>query len=79
MGNTFNNYNAFGRGVDFVNEEEYAMRELFRMARLEDLYKMREILLSKKATPDNIRKLEQIDELIEEKSKRAEYLKKSIV
>lgn len=79
MGNTFNNYNAFGRSVDFVNEEEYAMRELFRMARLEDLYKMREILLSKKATPDNIRKLEQIDELIEEKSKRTEYLKKSIV
>lgn len=62
-----------------MNEEEYAMRELFRMARLEDLYKMREILLSKKAAPDNIRKLEQIDELIEEKSKRAEYLKKSIV
>lgn len=62
-----------------MNEEEYAMRELFRMARLEDLYKMREILLSKKATPDNIRKLEQIDELIEEKSKRTEYLKKSIV
>lgn len=62
-----------------MNEEEYAMRELFRTARLEDLYKMREILLHKKATPNNIRKLEQMDELIEEASKRTEYLKKSIV
>lgn len=79
MGNTFGFYNLIYRGVDFVNEEEYAMRELFRTAWLEELYKMREILLHKKATPDNIRKLEQIDELIEEKSKRTEYLKKSIV
>lgn len=69
MGNTFDDYNPFGRGVDFVNDKEYAMRELFRTAWLEDLYKMKEILLSKKATPDNIRKLAQIDELIEEKAK----------
>ncbi|MBZ2386645.1 hypothetical protein K8P03_04950 [Anaerococcus murdochii] len=62
-----------------MNEEEYAIRELFRTAWLEELYKMREILLHKKATPDNIRKLKQIDELIEEKNKRTEYLKKSIV
>lgn len=62
-----------------MNKEEYAMKELFGTTWLEELYKIREILLSKKATPDNIRKLAELDELIEEKSKRTEYFKKSIV
>ena len=42
----------------------------------EDLYNMREILLSKKATRDNIRKLEQIDRLIADKEKRNNYLER---
>lgn len=44
----------------------------------DDLYKIREILLSKKATPDSIRKLEKIDEVIRDRNKRDEYMNRSL-
>lgn len=45
---------------------------------LEDLIKMREILLSKKATVDNIIKLKKIEEMIERENKRNDYMNKSL-
>lgn len=86
MGNTFGFYNLIYRGVDFVKveidtsdvQEKLKFSKVVINTEIEDLYKIREILLSKKATPDNIRKLEQINKLIEEKSKRTEYMNRSL-
>ena len=45
---------------------------------LNDLERIKEILLNKKATPDNIRKLEKIDEVIRDRNKRDEYMNRSL-
>lgn len=44
---------------------------------LSDLEKMREILLDKKATKDNIKKLEALDKVISSKKKTCENIERS--
>lgn len=55
-----------------------SFEDAIKIMSLNDLYKIRNILLNKKATPDNISKLEQMDELITEKNKRIDYLEKGL-
>lgn len=58
--------------------EGSSFEDAIKIMNLNDLYKIRDILLNKKATPDNIGKLEQIDELITEKNMRIDYLRKGL-
>lgn len=56
--------------------EGSSFEDAIKIMNLNDLYKIRDILLNKKATPDNIGKLEQIDELITEKKYENRLLEK---
>lgn len=58
--------------------EGSSFEDAIKVMNLNDLYKIRDILLNKKATSDNIGKLEQIDELITEKNMRIDYLRKGL-
>lgn len=75
MGDASNDNNTFCRSVDFVNEKP-SFEDVIEVMNLNDLYKIREILLSKKATPDGIRKLEILDKVILSKKKNCENIKR---
>ena len=75
MGHTTLYYKFNHRGVDSVTVDmmkndknvDFKFSKVIVHMDLNDLERIKEILLNKKATPDNIRKLEKIDEVINKK------------
>lgn len=57
-------------------KDQVTFYDAIRVMGVESLEKIREILLKKKMTDDNISKLRMIDVAIEEKYRRKEYMEK---
>lgn len=59
-------------------KKEFKFSQVIVNMELEDLEKIREILLDKKATKDNIKKLEALDKAILSKRKNCEDIERSL-
>ena len=57
-------------------KDQIRFYDAVRSLGLEDLKRIKEILLDKKATDDSMAKLAQVEVVIEEKEKRKDYMKK---
>lgn len=57
-------------------KDQISFYEAIRCLDLEDLKRIKEILLDKKATDDSRAKLAQVEVAIEEKEKRKDYMEK---
>ena len=57
-------------------KDQISFYDAVRSLDLEDLKRIKEILLDKKATDDSMAKLAQVEVVIEEKEKRKDYMKK---